>query len=72
MFHASKLVLGEGLGDELEGLRLRSPRQGLGELVNGLGDVTVIGVQVLLEDDLRGDMALGIGKGDAPDLGEKL
>ncbi|KAJ2967016.1 hypothetical protein NUW58_g10534 [Xylaria curta] len=50
----AKLLLGEGLLDELERLRLLPPVQRLGQLVPRLDQVAVVGVEVLLQHDLRG------------------
>ena len=66
---AAKLLLGEGLLDELERLRLLAPVQGLGQLVPRLDDVAVVGVEVLLQHDLRGDVGGRVGQRHAPDLG---
>jgi len=53
---------------QLQRLDLCTPLQSLGELVLCFGEITVIRIQVLLKDDLTGNMSLGIGKLDAPDL----
>ena len=54
---------------QLQGLHLRSPFKCCLELGLGLGDITVIRIQVLLEDDLRRNVRVGGGECDAPNFG---
>ena len=66
---AVKLGLVENLLHELHGLDLGAPLKRLDELVLGLDEVAIVGIEVLLQDDLAGDVRLGVGERHAPDIG---
>ena len=52
----------------LQGLHLFTPVESLPQLIFGFGDVSVVGVEVFLKDDLRRNMTVWVCESDAPDL----
>ena len=65
---ALELVLGVDLVDKLKGLHLGTPLERLGELLLGLGEIPIVGIQILLKDDLAWDVGGRVRQRDAPDL----
>lgn len=55
-----KLLLAETLGEAVQRLRLGTPFQRFGQLLLSLEKISIIGIQVLLEDDLGRYVRVGI------------
>ena len=65
---AFELVAGEGFIQKIERFGFLAPFESLDQLVFGFVEVTIVGIEVLLEDNLRRDVGIWISKFDSPDL----